>query len=403
MDSELKEIAIRIMRDMEKRTGTAAPLIRIPLSWPDITQAEADAVLDVLLSGRLSLGPKLAEFERIVAEYCGLSHAVAVNSGTSGLHLAVRALGIEEGDEVITSSFSFVASANAIRYERARPVFVDIDPETMNVDAGKIEAAITGRTKAIMLVHVFGRPAPLNEVMAIARRHNLAVIEDACEALGAEYNAKKVGGFGRAGVFAFYPNKQITTGEGGVIVTGDARIAELARQLRNQGRDPSADWYEHTELGYNYRIPELSCAIGIEQMKRIDGMLDRRRQIARKYAEILGSNPDIVTPPLEADGKMSWFVFVVRLADHFGGEDRDWMVREMASRGIQCQRYFAPIHLQPLYRRSFGYRAGDLPVTERVARRTIALPFFNRITDEEIVDVCDNLAELITLRKDGKA
>ena len=401
MDSELKEIAIGIMRDMEKRTAT--PLIRIPLSWPDITQAEADAVLDVLLSGRLSLGPKLAEFERIVAEYCGLCHAVAVNSGTSGLHLAVRALGIEEGDEVITSSFSFVASANAIRYERARPVFVDIDPETMNIDAGKIEAAITRRTKAIMLVHVFGRPAPLNEVMAIARRHNLAVIEDACEALGAEYNAKKVGSFGRAGVFAFYPNKQITTGEGGVIVTGDPRIAELARQLRNQGRDPSADWYEHTELGYNYRIPEFSCAIGIEQMKRIDGMLDRRRQIARKYAQILRSNPDIVTPPLEAEGKMSWFVFVVRLADQFGGEDRDWMVREMASRGIQCQRYFAPIHLQPLYRRSFGYRTGDLPVTEQVARRTIALPFFNRITDQEIVDVCDNLAELITLRKDGKA
>ena len=393
-----------VIKDSRERFGIKLPLIRIPLSQPDFTQAEADALLGVLLSGRLSLGPKLAEFETVVAEYCGAEHAVAVNSGTSGLHLCVRALGIGEGDEVITVSFSFVASANAIRYERALPVFVDIDSETMNIDPGKIEAAVTPRTRAIMLVHALGRPAPLREVLDIAARNNLAVIEDSCEALGAEYQGKKVGTFGDAGVFGFYPNKQITTGEGGVVVTNNGRIAEMARRMRNQGRDPAADWYEHTELGYNYRIPEFSCAIGVEQMMRIRSILERREEIARRYHQMLTQNPDVVLPaPEAANARTSWFVYVVRLGDGFEREDRDWIVAQMTAGGIQCQRYFAPIHLQPLYRRSLGYRKGDLPVTERVASRTIALPFFNRITDEQIAEVCGSLAELISRRKAGES
>jgi perosamine synthetase len=391
------EVMKGVLKQHEERPERTLPSIRIPLSLPDITRAEADAMLSVLLSGRLSLGPKLTEFERAVAEYCGVEHAVAVNSGTSGLHLCILALGVGEGDEVITVSFSFVASANVIRYVGARPVFVEIDRDTMNIDPGKIEAAITPRTRAIVLVHAFGRPAAVGDIIDIARRHNLGLIEDACEALGAEYRGMKVGTFGDAGVFAFYPNKQITTGEGGVIVTSDARIAEMARRLRNQGRDPSGDWYEHMELGYNYRIPEFSCAIGVEQMKRIGSILERRGEIARRYEQILAQNPDMVTPPLESEnGRISWFAYVVRLGDRFGREDRDWIVAEMRSRGIECQRYFAPIHLQPLYRRSYGYRDGYLPVTEQVAARTIALPFFNRITDEQIVEVCDTLADLIT-------
>ena len=378
--------------------------MRIPLSQPDISKAEVDAAVGVLGSGWLSLGPMLPEFERSVADYCGAPHAVAVNSGTSGLHLCVRGLGIGEGDEVITASFTFVASANAALYERARPVFVDIDPATMNIDPEQAEAAVTPRTRAIILVHTFGRPAQLEDLTDLARRHGLLLIEDACEALGAEYRGRKAGTFGNAGVFAFYPNKQITTGEGGVIVTNDARLADQARRMRNQGRDPSAGRYEHTELGYNYRIPELSCAIGIEQIKRISGILDRRRAVADRYNERLCNNPDVILPAPAAPGvTISWFVYVVRLSDAFSAEDRDWIAGEMNLRGIGCQRYFAPIHLQPLYRRLFGYKEGDLPSTEKVASRTLALPFFNRITDEQIAEVCATLEELVGSRKSAGA
>jgi perosamine synthetase len=377
--------------------------MKIPLSQPDITSAEIDAAVKVLGTDRLSLGPMLPEFERAVADYCGAEHAVAVNSGTSGLHLCVRGLGIREGDEVITTSFSFIASANAALYERARPVLVDIDPATLNIDPEKAQAAVTPRTRAIILVHTFGRPGPVKEIIDIGRRYNLLVIEDACEALGAEYRGKKCGTTGHAGVFAFYPNKQITTGEGGVIVTGDSSLAKRAKCMRNQGRDPSSsDWYEHTELGYNYRIPELSCAVGIEQIKRIGDILERRRAVARRYNEHLSQNTDIVLPAAEApDTRISWFVYVVQLSEAFGMEDRDWIAGELNCRGIGCARYFAPIHLQPLYRRLFGYREGDLPVTEKAASRTIALPFFNRITDQQIAEVCITLQELVTHRKEA--
>ncbi|HKV42376.1 MAG TPA: DegT/DnrJ/EryC1/StrS family aminotransferase [Blastocatellia bacterium] len=375
--------------------------MRIPLSGPDITETEINAVVSVLGTPRLSLGPKLIEFEATVAEYCGTQHAVAVNSGTSGLHLCVRALGIGEGDEVITTSFSFIASANALLYERARPVFVDIDPLTMNIDPSRIRDAITPRTKAIMLVHAFGRPAPVSEILEIAGEHDLALIEDSCEAIGAEYEGRRAGSFGNAGVLAFYPNKQITTGEGGMILTDNSRLAAACRRMRNQGRDPDGNWLEHTELGYNYRISDINCALGIEQMNRLGSILERRAEIARRYSTALSACPALILPGQAASGiKISWFVYVVRLAEGFSREDRDWLIRELTARGIGCQRYFAPIHLQPLYRRLFGYGEGDLPVTESIGCRTIALPFFNRISDEQVDEVCRTLIELVTKVKE---
>jgi perosamine synthetase len=377
------------------RTPLSAPM-RIPLSAPDVTEREIEAVADVLRTPHLSLGPKLAEFERDVAAYAGTRHAVAVNSGTSGLHLSVRALGLKDGDEVITTPFSFVASANALLYERARPVFIDIDPLTLNIDPRRIEAAVTPRTRAIMVVHVFGRPAEMEAVMAVAARHKLKVIEDACEAIGAEHGGRKVGAIGDAGVFAFYPNKQITTGEGGVIVTDEAALADAARRMRNQGRDPSSDWFEHVELGYNYRISDINCALGLEQLRRIEGILRLRESVARRYEERLRGEPRLLLPSLAvAGGRVSWFVYVVRLGERFTRAQRDRVVLEMRERGIGCGRYFAPIHLQPLYARTFGYRAGDFPHAERSADRTIALPFFNRLTEAEQDEVCGRLTESI--------
>lgn len=363
--------------------------MKIPLAAPDVTETEIAAVVEVLRSPRLSLGPKLEEFERRFAEYTNSKHAVAVNSGTSGLHLCVRALGLKQGDEVITTPFSFVASANVLLYEKCVPVFVDIDEQTLNIDANKIEAAITPKTKAMMVVHVFGRPSPMREISEIAARYNLKIIEDACEAVGAEYENKRVGAIGDAGVFAFYPNKQMTTGEGGMIVTSDASIAEQARMLRNQGRDAASDWFEHVALGYNYRLSDINAALGVEQLKRVEQILISREAAARKYDERLKENPHLILPEINFErGRVSWFVYVVRLKDYFTKIQRDSIVRQMNAQEIGCGRYFAPIHLQPFYARNFGYRAGDFPAAERCAERVIALPFFNRITDAEIETVC---------------
>ena len=368
--------------------------MRIPLSSPDITESEVQAVASVLRSPRLSLGPKLEEFETSVADYTRAAHAVAVSSGTSGLHLAIRALGIGDGDEVIVPSFTFIAVANAARYERAIPVFVDIDPETMNLDPGTIDAAITPRTRAIIAVHTFGCPADLAPILNLARKHGLLVIEDACEAIGAEYQGRKVGPLADVGVFAFYPNKQITTGEGGVIVTQSTQIAALARALRNQGRSHPGDWLEHGELGYNYRLAEINCALGIEQMKRLDSILERRRSIAQGYHQRLSQNPDLKLPPMNLPGgKISWFVYVVRLGERFSQPQRDWIWTEMTRRGIGCGRYFAPIHWQPIYRESAGRRFA-LPNTEWSATHALALPFFNGLKPAEQDEVCQTLQEL---------
>jgi perosamine synthetase len=369
--------------------------VRIPLSAPDVQEEEIAAVAAVLRTPHLSLGPKLGEFEQSIASYIGARNAIGVASGTAGLHLCVRALGIGAGDEVIVPSFTFVAVANVLRYEHAVPVFVEIEPKTLNLDANQIEAAITPRTKAILVVHTFGCPADLAEILEIARRHHLYVIEDACEAIGAEYHGRKVGVHGDAGVFAFYPNKQITTGEGGAVVTDDPRLAARVRALRNQGRSDTDDWFQHSELGYNYRISEMNCALGIGQLNRIEAILARREEIARKYDEHLRGHENLSLPALTvARRRISWFVYVVRLADHFSQMQRDWILNKMNNRGIGCGRYFAPIHLQPAYRDVVAPRDA-LKVTEFEAARCLALPFFNRLEEVQITEVCENLGELV--------
>jgi perosamine synthetase len=369
--------------------------MRIPLSRPDITEADIHAVSAVLGTSRLSLGPQLEEFEQAMAQCIGTSHAVAVNSGTSALHLCIRALGISEGDEVIVPSFAFIAVANVVRYERAVPVFIDIDPGTLNLDPARIEEAITPRTRAIIVVHTFGCPAALDEILELARRHGLFVIEDACEALGARFAGRKVGSFGGAGVFGFYPNKQITAGEGGMMVTNNSKVAALARKLRNQGRGESGDWLQHEELGYNYRISELHCALGGSQLKRLETILERREAIASEYHRRLESQPDLELPPIALPRRrISWFAYVLRLSERFAASHRDHIIQEMASRGIACGRYFAPIHLQPAYR-SQPHRSMTLTRTESIAPRTLALPFFNGISVEQIDEVAQHLREVI--------
>ncbi len=378
-------------------TGNAGE-VKIPLSAPDITEAEIRAVERVLRGSRLSLGPELEKFERRVAAYAGTQHAIGVSSGTAALHLCLRALGIGPGDEVITTPFSFVASANAILYQRARPVFVDIEPDRLNIDPDRIEAAITSRTKAILAVHTFGQAASMSAILDIAQRHGLMLIEDACEAIGAIHNGRRVGSLGDAGAYAFYPNKQMTTGEGGMIVTDRDDVAEAAHQLRNQGRAGN-DWFEHEALGYNYRLAEIPSALGIEQLKRLDDMTARRAEIAHAYSRRFADHGDLILLPEAAENcAISWFVYVVRLAERFTREDRDQIAASLQRRGIGCGRYFAPIHLQPHYRREFGHAPGDFPITESQAGRALALPFFNRITEEQIDEVSTALCDLVDLR-----
>lgn len=367
--------------------------MRIPLSAPDITEAEIAAVVAVLRTPRLSLGPVTEQFEAAVATCASSPHAVAVSSGTAGLHLCIRALDIGQGHEVIVPSFTFIAAANAIRYERALPVFVDIDPHTLNLDPSSVENAITPRTRALLVPHTFGLPAEMDTLLEIAERRRLFLIEDACEAIGAEYRGRKVGSMGHAGVFAFYPNKQITTGEGGVVVTRDEALARRIRALRNQGRYPTDDWFQHTELGYNYRISEINCALGLAQMSRLDEILQKREAVAAAYHQRLSPYPDLALPPLTLpNGRISWFVYVVRLAAGAGLE-ADTVLRSLAAAGIGSGRYFAPIHLQPSY--AAWRHSASLPVTEAEASRSLALPFFNNIEAAAIDEVCENLVRLL--------
>jgi perosamine synthetase len=350
-------------------------------------------VVAVLRTPRLSLGPVTEQFEGQVAASVSLSHAIAVSSGTAGLHLCIRGLRIGEGDEVIVPSFTFIAAANAVRYERATPVFVDIEPATLNVDPQRIEDAITPRTRAIIVVHTFGVPAQMSSILEIARKHNLVVIEDACEAIGAEYLGHKVGSMGHAGVFAFYPNKQITTGEGGVVVTRDEALASRIRALRNQGRYETDDWFQHTELGYNYRISEINCALGLAQMMRLEEILQKRGAVASAYHQRLSRCANLTLPPATLPGgRISWFVYVVRPAVV---NDRDAIMRSLLHAGIECGRYFAPIHLQPSY--AEWRNSPNLAVTEAEARRTIALPFYNNLQTEAINQVCETLEDLLGL------
>jgi perosamine synthetase len=309
----------------------------------------------------------------------------------------VKDLGISDQDEVITTAFSFIASANCVLFERGRPVFVDIEASGYNIDPQRIEDAITPRTKAILPVHVFGRPCNMNAILEVAKRHDLAVLEDACEAVGARYQHKPVGGLGDAGTFAFYPNKQITTGEGGVIVTNHESIARTCRSMRNQGRSESNIWLEHTCLGYNYRLSELNCALGVPQLRRIEQIVRVRAKVAATYEQALADIPAIVTPALhEPQCEISWFVYVIRLHDEFTVEHRDQILAELQKDGVECRNYFPPLHLQRLYRDRFGHSRGMLPITEHVADRTISLPFFNQLSDLQIEYVCSALRRAIS-------
>lgn len=394
--------------------------MKISLSSPDITTLEKEKVLEVLNTPSLSLGPKLDEFEKKFADYIGSKYAIAVNSGTSGLHLCIKALDIKDGVEVLTTPFSFIASANCILFDRAKPVFVDIEEKSLNIDINKLWDTIrklkdkSQKLKAILPVHIFGVPCELDEMMDLAKEYELKVIEDACEAIGAEYlssyltepNVKserlrknkiwrKVGTFGDCGVFAFYPNKQITTGEGGMIITNDEDIYKLCISMRNQGRSDNKSWLQHERLGYNYRLSDINCALGIAQLERIDEILAKRERVARLYNERLKKTEELIIPQLQNNKKISWFVYVVRLINKYSLEDRDLILNKLREKGIGCSNYFTPIHLQPFYRKLFGYKKGDFPITEKVSERTIALPFYNNLKEEQIDYICENLKKII--------
>ncbi len=362
----------------------------IPLAKPVLGEEEERAVIEVLRSGQLSLGPKLAEFERLFAERLGVAHASAVSSGTAGLHLALRAVGVGEGDEVITSPFSFVASANAVLYERARPVFADIDPVTLNLNPAAAEAAITQRTKAILPVHIFGYPADMEAFERIAQKHDLAIVEDACEALGARHrDGIPVGGRGHPAAFGFYANKQLTTGEGGMVTLADPAMKEAIDSERNQGRAPDMGWLDHDRLGFNYRLSDIACALGIAQLQRLEEMLAARARVAALYREALEGIEGLQLPCADRGGDVrGWFVFVVQMPEHV---DRDGAVRALAAAGIQSKPYLPAIHLMSFYRERFGYRGGELPVCEGVAARSLALPFFPGMGEGAVLRVGERL------------
>ena len=365
----------------------------IPLARPDVGAREVDLVTEVLQSGVLALGEFARRFEAGVAAIACRREGVACSSGTAGLHLAVRALGIGEGDEVITTPFSFVASANCLLYERAVPRFVDIEEDSLGIDPDLVECATSPRTRAILPVHVFGRPCRIESVTGIARRHGWSVIEDACEALGSSIDGRPAGSFGDAAVFAFYPNKQITTGEGGVVVTDDPEAALVMRSLRNQGRDTDGTWLRHVRLGYNYRLDEMSAAVGVAQLERRDELRRGRARVVAAYERCLGGR-DWVTLPHAGPGEdVDWFVYVVRLD---AAIDRDALIGQLAARGVPSRPYFAPIHLQPFYRETFRYKPGDFPVTERVAASTLALPFSSLMPDEDVVYVAEALEDAVS-------
>jgi len=374
-------------------TDSSGPVQRnIPLARPDIGPRELELVTEVLHSDVLAIGPFTQRFESGIAALAARREGVACSSGTAGLHLGVRALEIGEGDEVITTPFSFVASANCLLYERAVPRFVDIEEESLGIDPGLVEDAASSRTRAILPVHVFGRPCRIDAVTLIARQRGWAVIEDACEGLGSRIGGRQLGSFGDVAVFAFYPNKQITTGEGGMVVTDDPVLADTMRSLRNQGRDADGTWLRHVRLGYNYRLDELSAALGVAQLERLEELRAGRARVAAAYGRALGGLDWVTLPRAGVGETVDWFVFVVRLHPDI---NRDRLIGRLAERGVPSRPYFAPIHLQPFYRATFGFQPGDFPITERVAASTLALPFSSRLADADVTYVADALIEAV--------
>ncbi len=405
-------------RDPKSRTTshsstlTLKSIPSIPMSSPDLTDAERQAVLDVLNTPILSMGPRIEAFEKAFRDHTGVKHAIGVSSGTAGLHLCVRAAGIGPGELVITTPFSFVASTNVLLFENATPVFVDVRADTGSIDPALVRQAARdlteggkkakawmprkgtgpgGKLKTILPVDVYGQPADLDPISQVAQDYGLKVIEDACEALGAGYKGKPVGTLGDYGVFAFYPNKQITTGEGGVIVTTDDAAANLMLALRNQGRSPGDTWLQHTYLGYNYRLDEMSAALGVVQMSRLEELLQKRERVAAWYGERLAEIPRLEVPAIEAyTTRMSWFVYVVRLDKSI---NRDTLAKKLEAHGIPVRPYFLPIHLQPYMVERFGYRPGDFPITEDLGRRGLALPFSGVMSEDQVEHVCQIIRE----------
>ncbi len=376
---------------------------RVPMSSPDIQATDIEMVNKVLRTPNLSMGPMIDRFEQEWAQYIGTRFAVGVSSGTAGLHLAVIAAGVGAGDEVVTTPFSFVASANVMLYQNAVPIFADIDPRTLDIDPNQVEDKIKERrsrgkrVRAILPVHVFGQPCDMPALTEIAARYEVTLLEDACEAMGAEYRGARVGSFGRAAVFAFYPNKQMTTGEGGMIVTDDAEWASLFRSLRNQGRDENGTWLRHVRLGYNYRLDELSAALGLAQLRRLDALIEKRDRVAQMYNQRLAGLTEVQIPQIVPETtRMSWFVYVIQLAPEI---DRDAVIDGLAAQGIPARPYFAPIHLQPFYQERFGFGQGDFPVTERIARSTLALPFSGKMDERTIDEIVETLSQVLSTRK----
>lgn len=377
----------------------------IPLSNPDITELERNAVLEVLYTPNLSIGPKIQEFEEKIAQYTGVKYAEAMSSGTAVLHSVIKALGIGKGDMVLTTPFSFIATSNCFLYEGAEPIFVDIDEKTYNISPGNVEktylslpAAKRQKVKAVIYTDVFGVPADGEGFEALGKKYSLHIIDDSAEALGSSQRGRKCGSFGDAGLFAFYPNKQITTGEGGILVTNNEKLAVLARSLRNQGRDEHAGWLQHARLGYNYRISDINCALGIAQMKRIHEIITKRRKVKEIYDaqfKDLFEKGLLVPQEVPKDCFLSPFVYVLRMADRFDKTHRESLLQHLRTKGIGCSNYFTPIHLQPHYQ-ALGWKYGDMPITEKISQRTLSLPFYNDLEVKNIIFIVNTAADFFT-------
>lgn len=359
----------------------------IPLARPYIDEHDKQAVINVLDSRQISLGPTQIQFERVFKSFVKTQYACAVSNGTTGLHLAVRALGLQKGDEVITTSFSFIASTNCLLYEGIKPVFVDIEKDTYNIDPKKIEKAITKKTKAILVVHIFGQPATMDAILKIARKYKLRIIEDACESLGAQYNSKPVGSFGDVSVFAFYANKIITTGEGGMIVTNNKKVYEYCASARNQGRSLTNEWLHHIRLGYNYRMSDMQAALGISQLKKIRFFIEQRRKIALWYNRHLSSISSLTLPQIGKNRSHVWFLYTIRAPQ----EKRDYLIKQLGKYGVQSKAYFPPIHEQPYIQTKKYF----LPETIAVSATTIALPMYVEMQEKDVIYIASVIKKFL--------
>jgi len=365
--------------------------IQIPVAKPYIDDLDRRGVDEVLRSGILALGPKLRQFEQDFAKYLGVKYACAVSSGTAGLHIAVKTMGLKNGSGIITSPFSFIASSNCLLYENLKPVFVDIEEKTFNIDPTKIEKAINKNIKAILVVHIFGQSADMDPIIKLSKKYKLKIIEDACESVGSTYRGLKTGTLGDVSVFAFYPNKQMTTGEGGMLTTNNRNVHELALSLRNQGRSIKNDWLSHERLGYNYRMDEMSASLGITQIGKLDWMIGERNKIANLYNKYLSELDGVVLPQVAKSNSQSWFVYVIRITKG----KRDEVLNYLLKKGVQTKAYLPTIHLQPFMKREFGYKKGDFPVAEKVSSETLALPFYIGLKEKDIKYICDTLRDIL--------